>query len=145
MTPEQIAKSGTEAANQAALFAWAAIESCNYPELKLLFAIPNGGARNPATAGVLKATGVKAGVPDMFLPVVRGEWYGLFIELKKGGGKPSPEQLKWGCALREQGYGFVVCVGWEKARDVILQYLDWGSNENANLQTAVPTGTRVRR
>ena len=33
-----------------------------------IFAIPNGGARSPATAGRLKAEGVSSGVPDLFVP-----------------------------------------------------------------------------
>jgi hypothetical protein len=79
----------------------------------------------------LKAEGVKDGVPDIFFPVPRGGWHGLFIELKrpesngKRAGKATPEQLKWIAGLQKQGYGAVVCVGWEEARDTIIQYLNF--------------------
>jgi hypothetical protein len=62
----------------------------------MLFAIPNGGARHKAIAGKLRAEGVRAGVPDICLPVPRGEYHGLFIELKRPkGGHVSEEQEAW--------------------------------------------------
>jgi hypothetical protein len=125
MTPEQLAKSGTEEAHQTALFAWAAIEAQRHPELRHLFAIPNGGKRDKITAAKLKAQGVKAGVPDMFLPVPRGEYHGLFIELKKIGKKAEPDQLTWMTALKKQGYGAMVCEGWEQAAKMLMMYLEW--------------------
>lgn len=43
------------------------------------FHVPNGGGRSKAEAGVLKAMGVKAGVPDIYI-LHNGK--SLFIELK---------------------------------------------------------------
>jgi hypothetical protein len=66
--------------------------------------------------------GVKPGVSDIMLPVRRGNWPGLFIELKKpklDGKKDSvtqPEQKVWGDHFISQGYGFVVCYGWHEAQ-----------------------------
>ena len=85
-----------EGQEQATLMSWAGMQSCVYPELGLLFHIPNGGSRSKAEAGRFKAEGVKAGVPDLFLPVPRGEYHGLFIELKRRqGGRVSDEQKDW--------------------------------------------------
>ena len=67
----------TESVEQQSLFRWAAYQSGKYPELKLLYHVPNGGSRNKAEAGRFKAEGVKAGVPDLCLPVPRGEFHGL--------------------------------------------------------------------
>jgi len=58
LTLEKIAKSGTEEAEQTALFAWAALAKNSYPELELLFAIPNGGKRDKGTGAKL-STGSK--------------------------------------------------------------------------------------
>jgi hypothetical protein len=125
ITPESIAKARTEHAEQTALFCWAALEAQKYPELALMFAIPNGGERNKIVAANLKAEGVKASIPDIFLPAARGSWHGLFIELKKFGGRATPEQLKMIKRLQVAGYGAIVCVGWQAGRDTLLSYLNW--------------------
>lgn len=132
-TPEQFAKNNTEDGHQISLFMWCALNASKYPELKWLHHIPNGGSRHIAEAGKLKAMGVKAGVSDLHLPVMRGRWTGLYIELKKlqtAKVKKSTrelateEQLEFGDFVLTQGYGFVVCEGWEAARDVLVQYLE---------------------
>lgn len=66
----------TEEDEQIALFLWAKMASATMPELDLLYHIPNGGSRGKAEAGRFKASGVKAGVPDIFLPVARGGKHG---------------------------------------------------------------------
>ena len=115
----------TEAQEQAALFQWARMQAGRYPELALIHAIPNGGSRHPAEAKNLKAQGVKAGVPDICLPVPRGGCHGLYIELKRRkGGKLSPEQEQWISELTEQGYYAAVCKGWEVAAEFIKRYLE---------------------
>ena len=112
-----------EAAEQEALFRWAAWMENRYPELGLLFHIHNGGSRDRREAAKLKAQGVKPGVPDLFLPVARNGFHGLWIELKAGTGKASANQLQWIGDLCEQGYQAVVCWGWEQARKTIELYL----------------------
>lgn len=49
------------------------------PKDAVWFHVPNGGGRSKAEAGVLKAMGVKAGVPDIY---ILHEGRSLFIELK---------------------------------------------------------------
>lgn len=113
----------TEDQEQAALFEWVALQ--DNPVIKLLYSIPNGGYRPPRTAALLKRTGVKPGVPDMFLPVAHGCYHGLFIELKRvHGGAVSFYQKIWIDNLRSQGYRVEVCKGWVEARNVILDYLE---------------------
>ncbi len=94
-----------------------------HPELRLLFAVPNGGDRHPAVAAKMKAEGVKAGVPDYVLPVARGPFHGLAIELKTATGSASREQKQWIAGLRDQGYRAEVCRGWEQAFNVIKEYI----------------------
>ena len=115
----------TEDAEQEALFKWAELAACAMPELRLMYAIPNGGYRAPRTAALLKRTGVKPGVPDMCLPVAKGKWHGLYIELKRAkGGVVSAEQKVWHNRLQEQGYCVKVCRGWEQAREAITEYME---------------------
>ena len=115
----------TEAQEQEALFRWAQWLSGKYPELKLMHHIPNGGSRNPVEAARLKAQGVLAGIPDIFLPAARGEYHGLYIEMKRQkGGRLSEDQKIMIDALRHQGYRVVVCRGCEDAMNVIKSYLE---------------------
>ncbi len=121
----------TEHEEQVSLFQWAELAAIKRPALGLMFAIPNGGKRHKATAAKLKAEGVKAGVPDIFLPVPVGAYHGLWIELKTQTGKPSPKQQVWLKALAAQGYQAAVCYGWMQARQVLLAYLNGDYDESA--------------
>ena len=115
-----------EDAEQRVIFQWAAMETAARPELGLLYAIPNGGKRAIKTAVALKKQGVKRGVPDMCLPVARGGYHGLYIELKRQkGGVVSETQKIWITALAKQGYKAVVCKGAEEAIGTIKEYLKW--------------------
>ncbi len=99
---------------QTALFAWAKVEARRDPRLELLYAVPNG-------------TGMKAGVPDICLPVPAHGFHGLYIELKRTGGTPcdvKPEQSRWLERLNLQHYRAVVAYGWEDAMNYIQQYLE---------------------
>jgi hypothetical protein len=121
----------TEHIEQAAVVAWAEDMSAKWPELAMLFAVPNfaghmGRAATRLRAGAkAKREGRKAGVPDLVLPVARHGYHGLFIEMKRQrGGTVSPEQREWHTALREQGYAVYVCKGAFAAITVLTAYLE---------------------
>lgn len=128
--PASYAKDNSEESHQIALFMLCANNISSYPEFKWLFAIPNGGHRSQSVASRLKAGGVKAGVPDMFLPVKRGIWSGLWIELKlpatdkKKATKPTAEQEMWINHLQSQGFGAMICYGYEHAYRILIKYLE---------------------
>ena len=63
----------SEAMEQVSLIDW-----CEFKHIPI-FHIPNGGSRNVKAAKNLKRQGVKAGVPDLFVPVARRGCHGLFI------------------------------------------------------------------
>lgn len=113
-----------ESDEQISLFQWAKLAQGQYPELKLLHSIPNGGKRNAREAARLKQEGAKAGVSDIFLPVARKGFHGLYIELKIEGGKPSENQKWWLEQVTKQGYKAKVCWGWIEAKGVIERYLN---------------------
>lgn len=95
---------------QVEVFRTLAYNEAEHPELKLIHAIPNGGHRNKATAGKLKAEGVRSGVSDVFVPIpspVTGHT-GLYLELKVPGGKPTEAQLEFQQRVREQGFAATV-------------------------------------
>lgn len=106
---------------------WANRASGKWPELALLYHIPNGGSRNEVEAMHLRRQGVKSGVPDLCLPVSRCGCHGLYIELKRRqGGRISQNQSAWLVALNTQGYAAKVCYGWEDARETLESYLKGG-------------------
>lgn len=113
-----------ESEEQQTIFKWAQAMENKYPELAWLVAIPNGGLRNMPEAVRFKAEGVRKGFPDMILPVARGAYHSLAIELKRRkGGVVSPEQKAWLAALKEQGWSAVVCRGADEAITAITEYL----------------------
>lgn len=113
----------SEHAEQAALIQWWRLD-CGREREALLFAIPNGGFRNPVTGSRLKAEGVIPGVPDLFLAIAREPWHGLFLEMKRSrGGQLSRAQTEMLAALSTAGYRCEVCHGWRKAANAILDYL----------------------
>jgi len=115
-----------ECAEQQALFEWAAWSENKYPDLKWLAAIPNGGYRTPVEAARFKGEGVRAGFPDMILPVARHGYHALAIELKrrKGAGSTvSDGQKAWIAYLTAQGWRAVVCYGADEAIREIENYL----------------------
>lgn len=112
-----------ESGEQEALFQRAENHFAEYPELRLMFAIPNGGSRHPAEAANLKKQGVKAGVPDICLPVARNGYHALYIEMKRYDGKLSREQTDWRTSLNLQGNCALVCWSQDEAWEVITNYL----------------------
>ena len=110
----------TEAKEQEQLF-----KVCSYIKgCEFMFHIPNGGYRNPKEAHFLKLDGVKPGVPDIMLPVARGMYHGLFIELKAGKNKATKYQKMYIDYLNSAGYLAVVCYGHGSALEVIKKYLN---------------------
>ena len=116
----------TESYHQQQLFLWSQWVSGKWPELELMYHVPNEGKRSKAAGGRLKAEGLKAGVPDICLPVARGKYHGLYIELKSEKGRETEAQSWWLAALRRQGYAARVCHGWVEARECIEKYLEGG-------------------
>ena len=114
----------SEFIEQKSLFQWAFYNSNKYPELKLLFCVPNGGLREKSTAIRLKYEGVKSGVFDIFWPVARHGYHGMCIEMKYGKNKLTEQQEWWQEQLTTQGYKTAVCYSWTEAKDEILEYLN---------------------
>jgi len=114
----------SESVTQICLFRWAKYMEGRYPELKWMYHVPNEGKRSKSAGARMRQEGLKAGVPDVCLPVPRGEYHGLYIEMKVGKNKPTDKQKEWLAGLKEQGYSTAVCYGWESASKLILKYLE---------------------
>lgn len=104
-----------------------------WEDLDLLFAVPNGGERDRIVAGRMKAEGVRSGVPDLCLPVARGGFFGLWIEMKRfDGGQVSSSQEKFLQALASRGHAVAVCYGAEQAIQVLIRYLGMPETERVH-------------
>ena len=110
---------------QVALFKWIRNPATlkKYPELHLASSSLNGVRLSPSQAAKAKAAGMLAGEHDIRLPVARGGYTSLSIEMKAGTGVPSKKQLEYGERLEAEG-GFVrYCWDWLEAKQVIEEYL----------------------
>jgi hypothetical protein len=92
----------------------------------LIYHVPNGGHRHKLVAIKLKGQGVKAGVPDLVLPMARGGYFGLYLEFKAtapNDAAVSASQHAWIRRLNDQGYLAIVCRGHFDAMEQIRAYL----------------------
>lgn len=95
----------------------------NYPSL-ILFAIPNGGRRNVREAARLKKEGVLAGVADLFLAYPKGQFHGLFIEMKSQKGVLQNTQKDFKYNVENQGYAYTICKSLDDFKSTVYMYLN---------------------
>lgn len=79
-----------ETTEQISLFKWAERNAHVLPCLSLMYHVPNEGKRT--NGAVLKAMGLKTGVPDVVLPVASHNFHGLYLEMKYGKNTPTKDQ-----------------------------------------------------
>jgi hypothetical protein len=120
---------------QATVVDWANHHTGKYPELELLYAIPNGGGRGkpfitksgekrpPLLAIRLKEEGLKTGIPDLCLPVARGGYHACYIEMKRQDGTLSDEQRRVQQLLARNGNYVTTCYNASQAILVLTEYL----------------------
>lgn len=122
VTPEHI--------EQVNFFQFLSLMAIDNPEVGLAHASLNGARMSWNQAKKQKAAGMKSGIPDIFFPVPRYPYHGLYIELKRvKGGVLSDEQKLMIPRLKEQGYLVEVCRGFEEATVVFRKYFAlplWG-------------------
>ena len=118
-------KPPVEGQEQSALFSWAELSLGKYPELRWMYHVTNEGKRTKSYGAELVRQGLKSGVPDICLPVPKGRYHGLYIEMKRIGEKPTKEQREWLQGLSDNGYFcYVGDKGWEDAMKIIVKHLN---------------------
>lgn len=116
-----------EEGEQRALLRWAEFVQVGAITLaELLIHVPNSGWRTAAEAGIFKALGVKAGVPDLLLPIHTPEYGAGWWELKVGRNKPTDCQLRMHAMLRAGGHYVQTYWHWAEAAQDIVRYLERG-------------------
>lgn len=115
----------TETSEQQTVIEWCEWNSGRHPELDLIYHIPNEGKRSSFKGAELRSIGLKAGVPDLCLPVPKGDYHALYIEMKKDNkSRVRAEQKKWLENLNNQNNLAVVCRSADEAIKVLEKYLN---------------------
>lgn len=97
-----------------------------FPDIALLlFAVPNGGARNKREAGILKGEGVTAGVADIILLKPSGGFASLCVEFKTEdkGSKQRETQKRWQEVAETAGNKYVICRSFDDFYREVRSYL----------------------
>lgn len=123
----------SEDTEQERVIAWSKVHAISHPELLLLYHVPNEGKRTASQAMRMARMGLKAGVPDLCLPVARGTYHGLYIEMKYDDGRLSPAQREWIQQLTAQGCYTAVCYGAAEAITVLEEYMEIAAGERMSL------------
>lgn len=132
LTPEQLAKSGTEDGTHSAIIQACAIHLAPmYPLLELIYHIPNGGSRgndrkSAQIAGAqMTRLGTKAGTPDMCVPIPRHGYGALYVEVKSPDGKGtlSAAQVDRIKRLTLAGNFCAVVDDWKDGYNLIRNYI----------------------
>ena len=127
----------SEASEQEKVISWCFHHERLYPDLKWMHHCPNGGSRQRLEAIRLKAQGVKAGVPDLHLPIPKGRYVGLYIEMKYDKGTIQKSQKEWIVGMAAAGHYACVCYGYDIAVEVIESYLKLRSGEEMQIENGV--------
>ncbi len=114
---------------QCAVMEWAALHLNRWPELDLLYATNQPRPLTKPQAWRNKRAGIKAGFPDLHLPVpiAHNPPYqaspGLWLELKATGKSPSLAQTKRIESLKELGHEVHVIHDAELAANILADYM----------------------
>lgn len=99
-----------------------------------IFAIPNGTPTSQRMGAYMVSEGVRAGVPDICIPLARvspsGHLYNtLFIEMKApiDTAKIRDSQMEWISRLKHNGCAVCVCDNWRDAWNRTAEYIGWMS------------------
>ena len=106
------------------------IEYCDTVLHIPIYHIANEGKRSTVTGARLKAIGLRPGFPDLCVPMARGKYHSLYIEMKAKGGKLSQDQKTWLSILKQEGHATAVCYGFDEAIKIIEQYIKLKEADN---------------
>lgn len=98
----------------------AVVEYCDLKDIAVIH-IPNEGKRSEVEGSRLKRAGLRPGFPDLLIPMARGPYHSLFIEMKFDKGEVDEKQARWLWRLRDEGMAAWVCYGAKNA----IACIDW--------------------
>lgn len=107
---------------QKEVVAWCRANATDRPELAYIYSQPNEGRRDQSRGW--RDMGMKAGVPDLILPVPSGDYGALYLELKANENDLTTGQWTTMMMLRDAGNAVDVAWSAEQAIFVLRNYLD---------------------
>jgi len=114
----------SEYQEQVDVFKWAESRAEQFPELRFLEGSLNGVRLQLGQVVKAKRAGcIKKDRPDIHLPIMRGGYASLFIELKKKGGEVRDGQKEYLLGLQNYGNYCAICYGADAAISTIIKYL----------------------
>lgn len=111
-----------------------------WPSDLMFWHTPNGGLRNKAEAGKLKAMGVLAGVPDLLFVLPNAQLAG--IELKTPGEELTPGQIEFRDRLTALKGGFATCRSVDEVEATLGRWL--GAFGRQLRARSLPSGATFR-
>ena len=102
---------------QSACVRWFRLQYKQY----LIWAVPNGGARNHVVAAQMKEEGQLPGVSDL---VIVADHAILFVEMKTEKGKQSEYQIEFEKRITRLGFQYVVCRSFDDFKATVEHWLN---------------------
>lgn len=100
------------------------VNPVRYPYLDMLHCSLNGVKLSGTQAKIAKGQGMLSGVPDLFLPVPKNGFHGLFIEMKSDKGRVTENQHWFLTNAESLSYKTVICYSAKEAISAIQAYYD---------------------
>lgn len=124
MTESHALYAASEYDHQCALFDWADMNLGRYPDLVYMFSTLNGVRLPIGLAKKVKRAGMKKGVPDVWLPVPRGQFLGMVFEMKVRGNSLTIEQAGFLNRMAAAGWATGCFYDWQDAAGAVVLYLE---------------------
>lgn len=121
-----------EYSHQRAVFNFAKIMSLNHPDFEMIVGSLNGiwiqGKNKWGIIKKLQAAGCfPVGYPDVFWPLYRKPYSGLYIELKRDEkSKVDADQIKWQNWLTRQRFFATISYKENDTKDILMRYYEGG-------------------
>lgn len=98
------------------------VDYCNLRGIPIAH-VPNEGKRSLQYGARLKKMGMQKGFPDLIIPIPKGKYHGLYIEVKVNNNTTTADQKKWLKILSSNGYAATACWGIDEGIAVVNRYL----------------------
>lgn len=115
-------KKFSEDAELIAFFDWLSWQIKRNPILEVVHHVENERRCTPVQGARRKRKGVRSGIPDIVAPIPSNDYHGLYIEMKRKGGKVSDSQERIMAVLSALGYSVKIAYSADQAIQIFKDY-----------------------